>query len=135
MFSSIKEIVFIITLGTSAMFASALPAEANTNVARSTSGDFTHYSPGLGACGQVHGDGDAIVAISKDIFGNDANPNNSPQCNRRIRAYYNGKSAEVTVVDKCMGCAAGDLDFSPSVFRALVGATDIGRVRGTWDWI
>ncbi|KAM7207817.1 papain inhibitor [Naviculisporaceae sp. PSN 640] len=131
---SIKSIIFTVLAG-SAMTASAMPTEGNNNVARSTSGELTYYDPGLGACGQTHGPGDAIVAIDQWAFGNDPNPNRSPQCNRKIRVNYNGKSAVVTVVDKCMGCNAGDLDVSPSVFNALTGNLGLGRVRCTWDWL
>ena len=46
-----------------------------------------------------------------------------------IRATYMGKSVTVKVEDTCMGCAIGDLDFSPSAFLQLA-PFDVGRMRG-----
>lgn len=45
-----------------------------------------------------------------------------------------GKSVEVTVTDRCTGCAETDLDFSPSAFDQLADET-VGRISGmTWVW-
>jgi hypothetical protein len=35
--------------------------------AQTVEGDLTYYNPALGACGQTHGDGDAVVAVSHII--------------------------------------------------------------------
>ncbi|KAH7021329.1 uncharacterized protein B0I36DRAFT_251379, partial [Microdochium trichocladiopsis] len=42
-------------------------------------------------------------------------------------------SVEVTVVDRCEGCQAADLDLSLSVFTQLAEESE-GRVEGTWTW-
>ena len=47
-------------------------------------GDLTYYSPGLGACGTTAGEGDPVVALAPAEYGNDPNPNLSPQCGRTI---------------------------------------------------
>ncbi|POR35429.1 Papain inhibitor [Tolypocladium paradoxum] len=122
------------TLATlSAIFASALAAPAqgdaaNTLEARGNSGSITYYNPGLGACGETNGDGDAIVAVSAALF--DA----QRPCNRNIRVSYEGRSAVVRVVDRCSGCAVNDLDLSPSAFQQVIGDLGKGRVTASWDW-
>jgi expansin (peptidoglycan-binding protein) len=118
--------------------ADAISAAAdNDKRAAQASGRFTYYNPGLGACGQNHGDGDYVVALSHADFDPstpNGNPNNNPLCGRRLRASYLGKTVDVTVVDRCEGCASGDLDFSPAAFQALA-ALSVGVIQGTWEWI
>jgi hypothetical protein len=115
---------------------SLAPAARNTDIA-TPSGKFTYYNPGLCACGQTHGDGDYVVALSHADFDPstpNGNPNNNPLCGRRLRASYNGKSVEVTVVDRCVACNSGGLDLSPAAFGALADL-GLGVIYGTWDWI
>ncbi|KAK0710461.1 RlpA-like double-psi beta-barrel-protein domain-containing protein-containing protein, partial [Apiosordaria backusii] len=86
-------------------------------------------SVGLGACGQLHQDSELVAAISYAVFDPQTpggNPNNNPLCGRRIRASFESKSVEVTVVDRCPGCSAGSLDLSPAAFQKLA---DLGRGR------
>lgn len=81
------------------------------------------------------------------------NPNDNPVCNKKITAtctclisrsrnHINflillldqGKSVEITVTDRCTGCAETDLDFSPSAFTQLADES-VGRISGmTWVW-
>ncbi|KAK4204582.1 RlpA-like double-psi beta-barrel-protein domain-containing protein-containing protein [Triangularia verruculosa] len=123
-----------VATGLVAIFASsAVAAPANTAVA--ASGDFTHYSPsvGLGACGQVHQDSELVVAISYADFDPQTpagNPNNNPLCGRRLRASFEGKSVDVTVVDRCPSCSSGSLDLSPATFQQLADLGR-GRIQGT----
>lgn len=94
-------------------------------------GEGTYYEPGLGSCGKTSGASDMIVAISHSMYdkkANYGNPNKNPYCGRRIKASYEGKSVEVTVVDRCTGCQFGDLDFSPAAFKKLA-STDNGRLK------
>lgn len=44
----------------------------------------------------------------------------------------NGKSVTVTAVDRCVGCAEFDLDFSPSAFTQLA-SLGTGRISNV-DW-
>ncbi|ODQ54268.1 riboflavin aldehyde-forming enzyme, partial [Saitoella complicata NRRL Y-17804] len=100
------------------------------------SGEGTFYTPGLGACGQTSSSTDAIVAISHSLFDSastSSNPNENPMCGKMITAFYEGKSVSVQVVDRCEGCAEGDLDFSPSAFGELA-AESAGRIGITWEW-
>ncbi|ODQ65122.1 Non-catalytic module family EXPN protein, partial [Nadsonia fulvescens var. elongata DSM 6958] len=100
------------------------------------SGEGTFYDAGLGSCGIVSSANDYIVAISHELMDSSftANPNNNPYCGKSIRAYRDGKSVDVTVVDRCEGCAYNDLDFSNSAFEKLASFNE-GRVGITWEWI
>ncbi|KAF2125030.1 hypothetical protein P153DRAFT_300866 [Dothidotthia symphoricarpi CBS 119687] len=113
------------------------------NGAETYTGDLTYYGPGLGACGVDSTDNDAIVSISHYTFdavqaGSD--PNQNPLCGRKIRATrvneQTGKSVsiDVTVVDRCTGCAPTDLDVSPAMFKKVANE-DLGRVLVTWAWL
>ena len=101
------------------------------------SGEGTFYSTGLGSCGITSTDSDFIVAISHELYDSKAvgnNPNHNPLCNKKIRASYEGKSVDVTVVDRCEGCAYNDLDFSPAAFDKLADES-LGRIDITWEWL
>lgn len=102
-------------------------------------GEGTFYNTGLTACGQTFTDNDKIVAVSQllfDIFPgyNGANPNNNPICGKKITAHYQGKSVDLTIVDRCTGCAITDIDMTPSAFDMLADE-GLGRLKGvTWTW-
>ncbi|KAI8980645.1 RlpA-like double-psi beta-barrel-protein domain-containing protein-containing protein [Trametes punicea] len=103
-------------------------------------GDGTFYSTGLGSCGVTNTDTDFIVAVSHLLYDaypgyNGVNPNDNPVCGRKIRATYQGKSVDVVVEDRCVGCAEDDLDFSPTAFSQLADLS-VGRLHGmTWVWL
>ena len=63
-----------------------------------------------------------------------ANPNDNPLCGLKLRLRRGGKSVDVTVVDRCVGCKATDIDVSRSVFEKLAHI-DQGRVLVEWAWI
>ncbi|KAK7460919.1 DPBB1 domain-containing protein [Stygiomarasmius scandens] len=90
-------------------------------VAQSGGGSATWFHPGLGACGFINTDSDFVVAVSSQIF-------NSGLCNRRMNANYQGRSVQVTVVDSCPGCGAGDIDLSPAAFSQLADLS-VGRIQ------
>ncbi|KAJ5057756.1 RlpA-like double-psi beta-barrel-protein domain-containing protein-containing protein [Bipolaris maydis] len=111
--------------------------------AQTFEGDLTYYNPGLGACGQTHGDGDPVVAVSHILWDKNqvgANPNTNSLCGRKIRAHRvderTGKDAsiDVTVIDRCTGCKPTDLDVSPAMFKKLADP-DLGRVKVEWAWL
>ncbi|KAK2028951.1 hypothetical protein LX32DRAFT_589579 [Colletotrichum zoysiae] len=112
-----------------------LPLPANGEV---HTGDLTYYGVGLGACGKTNSDSDAIVSVSHylwDAVQSGGNPNSNPLCGRKIRVRRDGEgSVDVTVVDRCTGCAPTDLDLSPAVFERLADKAE-GRVKGTWSWL
>jgi len=113
----------------------AIAAPPATGGGPSGTGEITFYSLGTVSCGQTYGDGDAVVALSTLVMtkfqGN--NPNNNSLCGKTIHVTLNGKTVSGKVVDTCMGCAANNVDLSPSLFSQLAdfGA---GRVDGaTWS--
>jgi len=102
-------------------------------------GQGTFYGTGLGACGITNNDGQHIAAVSHLLFdtfpGYDGvNPNKNPLCQKTVTASYQGKSVQVTLTDRCVGCQITDLDFSPSAFSVLADQS-VGRISGmTWVW-
>ncbi|KAK1995880.1 SCP-like extracellular protein [Colletotrichum falcatum] len=94
-------------------------------------GDITFYNPGLGACGRVDGAGSMVAALSHLKMGSQSNGN--PLCGRQVRIRGPREEAVVTVVDKCVVCAAQDIDVSPAVFEKVAGSHDLGRV-GNIEW-
>jgi len=102
-------------------------------------GDATFYEPDLGACGITNRPTDMIVAVSHLLYDSfpsqGGNPNTNAVCGKKIRASYQGKSVEVTVVDRCEGCDHDSLDFTITAFEKL-GSKDEGRLHGmTWTWV
>ncbi|GAB7340038.1 hypothetical protein MBLNU457_6538t1 [Dothideomycetes sp. NU457] len=117
-----------------------LPLPSNS---QTFTGDLTYYGTGLGACGITSGDSDYIVSVSHIIFdaaSTGPNPNTNPLCGRKIRAtrfdeQVNAqRSMDLTVVDRCTGCQATDLDTSLGAFEH-VAAQASGRVDVTWAWL
>ncbi|KAI1078573.1 hypothetical protein F5B20DRAFT_547616 [Whalleya microplaca] len=111
-------------------------------------GALTYYEPALGACGTLSDAGQDIVAVSHLVFdaagaegGGGGNPNENPLCGMKIRVERDfvedgagNRSVDVTVVDRCVACAATDLDLSLAVFAQLA-PQDSGRVVGSWAWL
>lgn len=119
----------------------ASTSSASTGTSLPSSGDHsgegTFYSTGLGACGETSQDTDYIVAVSHILYENNqvnGNSNDNSLCGKKIKASYEGKSVEVTVVDSCEGCAENDLDFSPSAFSQIADQ-GLGRIDITWEWV
>ncbi|KFA66999.1 hypothetical protein S40285_06262 [Stachybotrys chlorohalonatus IBT 40285] len=99
------------------------------------SGELTYYTVGMGACGEDDsglGSSSNIVAISQHLMGTQSNGN--PMCGQTITIFANGKSTTATVRDKCMGCAAEDIDVSEKVFLELYGSLDGGRLPCSWSF-
>ena len=98
-------------------------------------GDATFYYPtGLGACGSEITPSDFIAALAAedfDPFTPNHNPNNNCLCGSLVEVNFNGKSVNVTIVDRCVGCKSGDIDLSPAAFEELADL-DIGRIKVSW---
>lgn len=106
------------------------PSSSSTDLSpRQNFGDITFYNTGLGACGSVNNDQELVAAVSAALF------DSQSVCGRSISVNFNGATVNVQVVDRCAGCAFGDIDLSPSAFSALTGRLDAGRVQGSWDFI
>lgn len=89
---------------------------------------FSFYHAGLGACGDYNGDGDSIVALNVQQFGN------RRYCGQRVRISFHGRSVEATIKDCCMGCGYGGLDLTPSLFSRLA-SLGAGIIHGEWEFI
>jgi len=53
---------------------------------------------------------------------------------RKITIKYNGKVAQATVVDMCVGCPSGALDFTTGLFKHLEPALSKGTIYGDWSY-
>lgn len=105
----------------------------NNGGSDSHSGDLTYYDVGLGACGfddSGKDDSENIAALSHLLMGTQSNGN--PMCDQTITISANGKTATVTVRDKCMGCDKDDVDVSKAAFKELFGGLDEGRTQVEW---
>lgn len=89
---------------------------------------FSFYDAGLGACGKVNQASDFIVAMSVTQFGG-GYP--GPNCFRPIQIQIGSKSASAVIMDECMKCPYGGLDFSRGLFDHFA-SEDAGIIYGTW---
>ncbi|KAJ3854899.1 hypothetical protein EV368DRAFT_80165 [Lentinula lateritia] len=114
----------------------------------STTGDFTYYVAGLGACGTTNTASDYIVALNSDVSKISPPSYLTPgslrlilmqqwdggsHCYEMVTLSYGGK----TVTDECPTCAYGQLDLTYSLFAALSGGdpNQIGEMYGgTWSF-
>lgn len=106
----------------------ALAAPWNPKAITHTAGEVTYFAPGLGACGQTHGESAFITAISASLF------DSEDFCGKAIKVTGPAGTVTVTVVDRCGGCAHNDLDLSPAAFEASIGGLSIGRTTAEWEW-
>ncbi|KKZ65053.1 hypothetical protein EMCG_01293 [[Emmonsia] crescens] len=100
-------------------------------------GELTYYAPGLGACGIESAPSEAVCAVSQylyDAVSTGPNPNTNPLCGKRLRLRKGGRSVDVTVVDRCVGCQPNDIDVTLSVFTQLA-LEEQGRVDVQWAWL
>ncbi|KAF5335602.1 hypothetical protein D9758_017261 [Tetrapyrgos nigripes] len=137
MFAKFSQIAATTTIFAMAMTVQAAPSPAS--LMRRNAGDVTFYTPGLGACGISNTESDMIAAVSAPFFdtfpGATPNPNLNPLCGRAVSISSGGKTIQVTIVDKCPGCALQDLDLSPAAFNQLADPS-VGRLHGvTWDFV
>ncbi|KAF9443279.1 hypothetical protein P691DRAFT_764431 [Macrolepiota fuliginosa MF-IS2] len=95
--------------------------------AQTFTGQATWYFPGLGSCGLTNGNNDLIMALNAPQY-------NPSVCGRRARIFYQGKSVDVTVVDRCADCPFGNVDLSPAAFNQISNQ-DAGRIPVTWQYI
>ncbi|KIK46335.1 hypothetical protein CY34DRAFT_41815, partial [Suillus luteus UH-Slu-Lm8-n1] len=85
-----------------------------------TDARFTYYAVGLGACGTTNQPGDFQ-------FGGGEN------CYKEITITYNGLTASAQIVDECMGCPYGGLDFSEGLFQFFTPLGS-GVITGSWSF-
>ncbi|KAJ8089123.1 hypothetical protein PM082_014371 [Marasmius tenuissimus] len=128
-----------ITLAAISLSAIAIAAPTSLASRQVQVGDVTFFAPGLGSCGIPSGPTELVAAAPAGVFdtfpGAGPNPNLNPICNKRVRVTANGKSVDVTVVDRCPGCVGGSIDLSPAAFDVLAPQS-VGRITGaTWTFI
>ncbi|OAD67199.1 hypothetical protein PHYBLDRAFT_94301, partial [Phycomyces blakesleeanus NRRL 1555(-)] len=101
---------------------------------RGFSGDGTYYDVGPGSCGSYNSNNEYVAALNKEQMGYASNPNENPNCGRRVRVSGpNGRTLTITIVDMCPACGYGSLDLSPVVYRQLGGGS-AGRIHINWSW-
>jgi expansin (peptidoglycan-binding protein) len=96
---------------------------------RGLSGHATWFNVGLGSCGQTSVDTDMIVALATPVAASGSH------CGKQVHiTASDGTTAQATVMDTCPGCAAGDLDMSPALFKKF---NDLGKgvFDITWDFV
>ncbi|KAK5688907.1 hypothetical protein LTS10_000886 [Elasticomyces elasticus] len=96
-------------------------------------GDITYYAPGLGSCGWVNTEDEAIVAIPHGMMENGINPNLNPLCGQYITISYAGATHKAKIVDTCGGCDGQAIDLTQTLFDAVAPSGD-GRVHGVEWW-
>ncbi|KAF2266657.1 hypothetical protein CC78DRAFT_122337 [Lojkania enalia] len=103
------------------------------------SGDITIYdnTGAAGACGESLTDDMAICALAKPTWGESTydvmtGEATNKWCGQKIKLFYNGRTAECTIMDMCPGCSGADIDMSYSVWQTLTGLTEKTRLQGTW---
>lgn len=96
-------------------------------------GEITHFTTGLGACGEDDTGKPSILALSHLKMGTPSNTN--PLCNKQVELKANGRTAYATVRDKCMECAYENVDVSEDIFIALYDDLGVGRAPITWKLI
>ena len=115
--------VLVLQLGRLSVPAAAAPLEKRG----SDDGEASFYYQGgaTGACGQVHGDDDYIVALSPDHFSGN-NPCGNKVTVTATSGAGKGRSVDVTVVDKCMGCTTKHIDLAVGPFKYLAAGDGLG---------
>lgn len=96
----------------------------------SFTGQVTHYTVGLGACGfddAGKDNSEYIVAISSALM---HGSNGDPMCNKKVNLSFEGHSITATIRDKCPSCSKEQIDLSEKAFLDLVGPLGIGRQGG-----
>lgn len=76
----------------------------------------------------------AVSHILFDAAQTGSNPNDNPLCGLKLRLRRNGKSVDVKIVDRCVGCAVTDLDVTEAVFEQVANLPQ-GRVSVRWSWL
>ncbi|CAN8104393.1 unnamed protein product [Discula destructiva] len=120
-----------------------LPRQLSDAIGTTRTGQITYYNTlgGTGACGQALSDSEALVAVSSELydqFTEGGNSNDNSLCGKKIQVTSadGTKTAIVTIMDRCTGCAMWDLDVTPTVFNDVVaGGEDVGRTGTSWQFV
>ncbi|ETW87242.1 hypothetical protein HETIRDRAFT_406954 [Heterobasidion irregulare TC 32-1] len=110
-----------------AVNATRASENAPSELQKRGAGEFTVFTPGDSACGGFYTASDFIVALNIHDWDNGAH------CYKMITITVNGKSTQAQIVDECLGCPPGGLDFSPAIFRFYDHVID-GIIEGSWSY-
>ncbi|KAI6267397.1 hypothetical protein MCOR27_010592 [Pyricularia oryzae] len=134
------SVMTLAALATTALGSALPPHHTPPLSTRSTAlhtGDITYFHPALGACGRTNGDDDLIGSLPQSFFDRytpGGNPNLNSLCGTRVRVRRGDRHVDVEVVDRCVGCADGDIDISIGAFKHIADVGE-GRVAGSWEQI
>lgn len=95
-------------------------------------GDGTWYNTGLGYCELYNEDSQLVCAVSHLRY---KSGRKQVPCMLCVQVTGSAGTEILQIVDKCMGCAYGDLDLSPHAFNRTVGTLDIGRAKVHWKFV
>ncbi|KAJ3319938.1 hypothetical protein HDU76_000420 [Blyttiomyces sp. JEL0837] len=101
-----------------------------------TGGTYYNTGGGYGACGVTLSDSTAIVAIAASRYDSktiNGNPNNNAYCGKCVSITGARGTVTATILDRCVSCAYGDLDLTPSIFSRIDDPSK-GRVPITWTF-
>lgn len=98
---------------------------------------FYEFTDGaLGACGNPLSTTGLTVAISPSLYGDSANPNDSPMCGKQVNIVgTDGTTYTATVEDRCAACDDTHLDLTYGLFGSVTGSNyNAGVVQVQWSW-
>ncbi|KAK7463604.1 hypothetical protein VKT23_005545 [Stygiomarasmius scandens] len=104
---------------------------AESDILEKRGGDkrFSWYQTGQGACGGFNGPDDFIVALNTPQW------DGGNHCYEMISISYQGKTAQAQIVDRCVECPPGALDFSHGLFAYFAGSPEqVGIIYGDWTF-
>ncbi|CCT73374.1 related to rasp f 7 allergen [Fusarium fujikuroi IMI 58289] len=118
----------------SKLFLLALPLVLAAPAVKRTEGDITFYTPGQGACAGTHGVEDMVAAVGANLY------DTQDVCGKTITLQGDAGTVTLTVVEevshtRCEACKDTDLDVSPAAFEQAIGPKNIGRGKGTWNFV
>lgn len=103
--------------------------------AQSFSGDLTSYGATIGNqyCGFKKDSWNYQGLMTAAI--NLPQLSNSTSCGLCASIEYNGKRTNVLIDNLCPECKFGDLDLSHESWKSIIGNTDYGRTKASWEFI
>lgn len=102
--------------------------ETNNSTVKRGGSRFSWFDAGVGACGGTNKASDFIVAMNVPQW------DGGSHCYKTVTITYGGKSTQAQVVDECMGCPYGGLDFSRGLFQYFADPDVDGIVYGDWTF-
>ncbi|EDR03593.1 expansin family protein [Laccaria bicolor S238N-H82] len=116
-----------LSIVTSALLA--LCVKAATAASHAYTGPAISYTPSgiIGTCGVAIQNSDFSVALDNTQFVH------GRFCGRKVKVFYGGKSAIVTVADKCPTCVGG-IGLTPAAFEYFAPLKS-GWFKATWEFV